>query len=177
MSRDIDVVDALRHYRHDWLNQIQLIKGNLALGRLDKVDSIIDDLVQQSKNESQLSNMNIPKVATSLLTCNWEEHPYIVSFETLTGEQGWSSYEDEIFRLINDIFNIFDEQSNRGEDNHLLLIFNDLNGKMIEIDFQGFLRKDHYLNDQIAHFKEQYDEKVTKIDWNERECYIKICFE
>ncbi len=173
----MDVVDILRHYRHDWLNQLQLIKGNLALRRLDKVESIIDDLVQQSKNESQLTNMNIPNVAARLLTCNWESHPYNVSFETLTGEKDWSILDEDLLLIINQLFNIFDEQVYRGEDNHLLFIFNDINGKMVELDFQGELRKNHRLNDELTCIKEQNDTKVEKIEWNERECYIKICFE
>ncbi|WP_082892657.1 Spo0B domain-containing protein [Rossellomorea aquimaris] len=35
MRENWGVVEALRHARHDWMNDLQLIKGNLDLNRLD----------------------------------------------------------------------------------------------------------------------------------------------
>ena len=40
MTKEINVIEALRHNRHDWLNVMQLVKTNLALGNYEStVDS------------------------------------------------------------------------------------------------------------------------------------------
>ena len=42
MTNQLDVINALRQTRHDWLNVMQLIKGNLALKRYDRIEEIIN---------------------------------------------------------------------------------------------------------------------------------------
>lgn len=59
MEKDWDTVELLRHSRHDWLNKIQLIKGNLTLGKIDRIKEIIDEIVYHTEQESKLSNLPI----------------------------------------------------------------------------------------------------------------------
>lgn len=63
MDKKKEFIELLRHYRHDWLNVLQLIKGNLALNKLNRVEEIIREIVIHTENESKLSNLQIPKVA------------------------------------------------------------------------------------------------------------------
>ena len=71
MTKEINVIEALRHNRHDWLNVMQLVKTNLALGNYERIEELIQQTVQTCVNESKLSSLGIPKVATKLLTYNW----------------------------------------------------------------------------------------------------------
>lgn len=48
MKKEWDVVEVLKYARHDWLNKIQLIKGNLALNRVDRANDIINTIVNES---------------------------------------------------------------------------------------------------------------------------------
>ncbi|WP_312471145.1 Spo0B domain-containing protein, partial [Neobacillus sp.] len=45
MGKEWDIVEVLRHSRHDWLNRLQLIKGNLDLNRIDRAKAVIDEIV------------------------------------------------------------------------------------------------------------------------------------
>lgn len=45
MSRDWSTLEVLRHARHDWLNQLQLIKANLSLGRTERANEIIEEII------------------------------------------------------------------------------------------------------------------------------------
>ncbi len=37
-----NIVDLLSHSRHDWMNKLQLIKGNLSLQKYERVNDIIE---------------------------------------------------------------------------------------------------------------------------------------
>ncbi|MDQ0339505.1 signal transduction histidine kinase [Caldalkalibacillus uzonensis] len=64
-------IDHLRHYRHDILNHIQMVKGYIQLGRLDDVKRYIDHIVLQAHQESLLSQLGDPELAYLLLTYNY----------------------------------------------------------------------------------------------------------
>ena len=36
MRKEWDTIEVLKHARHDWLNKLQLIKGNLSLIKIDQ---------------------------------------------------------------------------------------------------------------------------------------------
>ncbi|MFA9557200.1 Spo0B C-terminal domain-containing protein [Evansella sp. AB-rgal1] len=175
MNRDWDVVDVLRHYRHDWLNKLQLIKGNLDIGRVEKVEHIIRDVIQQSKNESDLSNMNMDKLAKRLLTFNWENHPYLLTFELVDGTADWSLLEERVLRIMNEIVSILDEHSVYGNDNRLLIIFKDVRNFELELDFDGYLKIDDKLEETFLNLRETY-QGITKMEWDGHGCYVRVAF-
>ena len=45
IEKEWNTVEVLRHARHDWLNKLQLIKGNLDLNELDRAKEIINEIV------------------------------------------------------------------------------------------------------------------------------------
>lgn len=83
MEKDWNMIEVLRHARHDWLNKIQLIKGNLSLNKTDRAKEIIDEIVVEAQQEARLSNMNLPGFASLLLTYNWENHYLQLEYEVL----------------------------------------------------------------------------------------------
>ncbi|WP_077214114.1 Spo0B C-terminal domain-containing protein [Bacillus dakarensis] len=83
MKKEWNTVEVLRHARHDWLNKLQLIKGNLSLNKVDRVFEIIDEIVVETQQESKLSNMNIPQFASLLFTYNWENYQIQLEYEIL----------------------------------------------------------------------------------------------
>ena len=98
MKKEWNTVEVLRHARHDWLNKLQLIKGNLDLNKLDRVREIINEIVIEAQNESKLSNLNIPQFASLLLTSNWENHSFQLEFEVID-ELKCGSIDDKV--LVN----------------------------------------------------------------------------
>lgn len=96
MDKEWNAVDILRHSRHDWLNKLQLIKGNLALERLDRVNEIIEEIIMDSKNESKLTNLKAPQLAALLMLFNWGERYFFLEFEILGDERNLSHLDEEI---------------------------------------------------------------------------------
>ena len=66
-----NVVELLRLIRHDWLNHIQVIKGYISMGRFDRVEEMLNQIVSDLEQESRLSNLNVPRLAELFLTYNW----------------------------------------------------------------------------------------------------------
>ncbi|MDG5786423.1 Spo0B domain-containing protein [Evansella sp. AB-P1] len=178
MGKDCDVVDVLRHYRHDWLNKLQLIKGNLEIGRVEKVESLIEEVIQQSKNESDLTNMNIQKVAKRLLTFNWERHPYLLSYEILTRKKDWDKVEDFVLKVLDDVVYLLDQYAVFGDSNQLFIIFrDDINKYELELDFHGHLNIiDEGFGKGIHQIKEQYGALIRNLEWDKHGCYLNIMF-
>ncbi|PFA64551.1 sporulation protein [Bacillus sp. AFS015802] len=98
MSENWGVVEALRHARHDWMNDLQLIKGNLDLDRVERAKQVIEEMVLVAQNESKLSNVKLPLLAEWILTYNWSRHLIKLDFEVLQCE---SSHGLEDMRLYN----------------------------------------------------------------------------
>lgn len=48
MDKNWTTIETLRQTRHDWLNKIQIIKGNLELNRIDRVKGIIDEIIVET---------------------------------------------------------------------------------------------------------------------------------
>lgn len=139
MKMDWNTVEVLRHARHDWLNQIQLIKGYISLNNIDRVKEIIDEIVAESKNQSKLSNMKLPQFASLLLTCNWENHLFQIEFECIhTIEQ---KIDDDILtEWTIHFFHTLDSSIQMFHDNHLsVTIEPQIEGIGFFFDFSGII--------------------------------------
>ncbi|ANU11297.1 sporulation protein [Planococcus antarcticus DSM 14505] len=71
MEKTMTVAQSLRHARHDYLNELQLIKLNLDLGRLQEAQVIIRSHAEAAMHASRLSDIGLPLTEEWLLTANW----------------------------------------------------------------------------------------------------------
>ncbi|WP_075982439.1 Spo0B C-terminal domain-containing protein [Bacillus massilinigeriensis] len=141
MNRDWNTVEVLRHARHDWLNKIQLIKGNLSLNKYGRVNEIIDEIVAESKQQSKLSNLNIPQFASLLLTCNWENHLFQIEFDVLDDHPNKNKIQDEaLTNWTNNFFQTLDLSVKMFYDNYLsVTIEPQIEGTGFFFDFRGII--------------------------------------
>jgi stage 0 sporulation protein B (sporulation initiation phosphotransferase) len=138
MSEKWDTINLLRHARHDWLNRLQLIKGNIALDHIDRAKMIIDEIVIQARQEAKLCNLGMPILAEKLLTFNWQRHPYSLEFEIIGDEVDLSSGEKELTKWLSKLFSTLDSAVDEFFENHLLLTFQLLDEEIrLIIDFNG----------------------------------------
>lgn len=56
-----EIVQLIQHYRHDVLNELQIVMGYLNIGKLEKVEEKLHDWIQKLNEERLLANLNIPK--------------------------------------------------------------------------------------------------------------------
>ncbi|WP_273832639.1 Spo0B C-terminal domain-containing protein [Guptibacillus sedimenti] len=138
MSKKWNTFDVLRHSRHDWLNRLQLIKGNLALDHVDRAKEIIEEIIIQSRQEAKLSNLNAPKLAEYILTFNWCNHLFQLDFEVIGDEYDICAYEADLIALIAQCTAVLDSHVNVPADHHLLLTLQLYHEEIhLVFDFQG----------------------------------------
>lgn len=119
MEKRWSVLDALRHSRHDWLNKIQLIKGNLALNKVERVHEIIAEIVREMQHESKLTNLKAIRFAEWLLTYNWDARHVVVSYEVLGDGGDLSAYDEALSAWCAAFLQQLEQQANQHAENHL----------------------------------------------------------
>ncbi|WP_017728647.1 Spo0B C-terminal domain-containing protein [Halalkalibacterium ligniniphilum] len=176
MTKEKDILEVLRHCRHDWLNVIQLIKGNLALRRYDRVEEVLETTIQQLMNESKLSNLGIPSISTRLLTFNWSSHPYKLGTEVIGDVTDLSLLEVELEQFVGPLLFIFENHCMAEQENHLLITFQLFpNSCRLTFDFQGGLKEIHRLRRGLLELVK--DKWESGIELKENECVFSISLE
>jgi stage 0 sporulation protein B (sporulation initiation phosphotransferase) len=150
MSENWGIVDALRHARHDWMNDLQLIKGNLELDRVERAKQVIDTMVLTAKNESKLSNLKLPLLAEWILTYNWSSR--LVKLEFEVGQTGYARTlnDHKLVLLCKEVMELLESNVESKAENQLSLIINlpEENPRFI-FDFTGILKETDGLEEWI----------------------------
>ncbi|TWT09028.1 Spo0B domain-containing protein [Planomicrobium sp. CPCC 101079] len=71
MKDTLTMAQSLRHARHDFLNELQLIKMNLDLGRIEQAQKIIRSHAEAAVHASRLAALKLPKTEEWLLVSKW----------------------------------------------------------------------------------------------------------
>jgi stage 0 sporulation protein B (sporulation initiation phosphotransferase) len=173
MTNQLEVLKALRQTRHDWLNVMQLIKGNLALKRYDRIEEIIEQVTQQSICESKISEIQASSVVYFLLTYNWFSNNMKLEID-VAGEV-FSLEKDEVrlLRLCKEITEKLTNDCKIDTENNLLItfLFTDDKCELI-FDFQGTLQK----KEQWQPFFSKWESTVKLVEMNDYECVLVASF-
>ncbi|XJZ26358.1 Spo0B C-terminal domain-containing protein [Bacillota bacterium Lsc_1132] len=142
MEKEWDIVEVLRHSRHDWLNKLQLIKGNLDLNRIDRAKAIIDEIVVEAQNETKLSNLQLPHFASLLMKANWENYFFQLEYEILQDTGAISIDEHELVSWTSLFFSSLNSAVAMFEENQLAITIVPLKeGARFFFDFHGIIKK------------------------------------
>ncbi|MGM9988646.1 MAG: Spo0B C-terminal domain-containing protein [Bacillaceae bacterium] len=162
------ITDILRHSRHEWLNQLQLIKGYLELGDKERVCEIIDEIVFQANQETTLSNLKMNKTAELFLTYNWDVHNYKIEFEILLAQQNLSFIDDVVYNWVDTFLQIVDNGADIFYDNFLsITIAENEEGYCFIFDFSGRLK-------DITELKQYVGKQNNELDVHMHECTLNV---
>lgn len=176
IKKDWTKVELLRHVRHDWLNKIQLIKGNLDLNKIDRTKEIISEIVIQAQNETKLSNLNFPNLTLLLLTHNWEQHSFQIEFEVLDHIKYREMDDQWVTQWISQFFLQLDNALKPYGDNHLSLTLKpQVQGIRFFFDFCGTIEK----KDMIQRFTEKTSKgiHIQQVDIKDQEFSLEVFFQ
>lgn len=174
MEKEWNIVEVLKHSRHDWLNKLQLIKGNLDLNRMERAKEIINEIVIEAQQESKLSNLNIPNFASLLLKSNWESHLFQLEFEVLQ-ESGSLNIQDAFLTdWTSSFYTCLNSSIEAFQENHLSIsIDTHENGACFFFDFRGIIRKKELIEKFLAEFQLKNMEMAVK-ELSEQELALEV---
>ncbi len=176
IKKDWTKVDLLRHVRHDWLNKLQLIKGNLDLNKIDRTKEIISEIVIQAQNETKLSNLNFPNLTLLLLTHNWEPHSFQIEFEVLNQMKCNEMDDQWLTEWISTFFVQLDDALKPFADNHLSLTLEPQEqGIRFFFDFCGTIEKRELLQTFLE--KETAGVNIKQVDILDQEFSLEVIFQ
>lgn len=153
VMKDWDIVKVLRHSRHDWLNRLQLIKGNLDLNRIDRAKEIIDEIIMDTQQEAKLSNLQMTLFAALLLKSNWENYYFQLEYEVLTDTDSLKIDDSLVTKWTSSFFSELNSVVEPFGENHLSITIEvKTGGVSFFFDFSGIISKkeqfEQYLKDQ-----------------------------
>lgn len=121
MDKKWTTFEVLRQSRHDWLNKIQIIKGNLELNKIDSVKGYIEEIIIESQQEAQLSNLNLPKLSELLMTANWNNWNFECEYEVIEVFVGFPELDKLMYEWTNRYFHMLEKQLDPFNENILTI--------------------------------------------------------
>lgn len=166
MEKEWDIVEVLRHSRHDWLNRLQLIKGNLDLNRIDRAKAYINEIVIEAQHETKLCNLYMPLFASLLLKTNWEKHSFLLEYEVLNDSESVKINDELMTKWTSSFFSCLDQAIEPFQENHLsITIEPQVDGVRFFFDFSGIIMN----NKRIEQFLSASEIKVDVKEFIENE--------
>lgn len=166
-----DVIEMLRHYRHDWLNDIQLILGYAQLGKLDKVQNKITDIIERSNQERGLDRLNIPKTFIWLYQLNWQSDSFKLQFQSMFDQPPVMIDDELLLTKIQKIFRILSSYQKEYQQYLGTLIFKQVNHTIdihlsFDLDWNDLSLLKQELQ-SLPYIKEVKEDKLLRIEWQE----------
>ncbi|MGJ7912284.1 Spo0B C-terminal domain-containing protein [Neobacillus sp. LXY-1] len=141
MEKQWNLIEVLRHSRHDWLNKLQIIKGNLDLNRIERTKEVINEIIIEAQHETNLSNLHIPCFAEVLLKTNWETHSFLLDYEVLQDTEVAKINDVMITDWTTSFFSCLDQAIETFHENHLSITIKlEPEGFRFFFDFSGIIR-------------------------------------
>ncbi len=154
MEKQWSVLDVLRHSRHDWLNKIQLIKGNLALNKVERVHEIIEEIVHDMQHETKLTNLKAERFAELLMTYNWGARRLSLEYEVIGDGCDLSAYDTELTEWCREFFFIMEQQADMNTENHLDISIEVIDGEVrLFFDYSGTINHADVLKEWLEQHK------------------------
>lgn len=133
--RDSDVIQMLRHYRHDLMNHLQIVQGYLSMGKTDKVQNKLKDYMGELHEEGKLVNLNAPMFALYILQFKFLHTNFRVIYHIRTAAKNLQSVDE----LLTDCCEKIMERIVKSSDEMQLYVLNiqlyDVGQDMLELEF------------------------------------------
>lgn len=79
-----EVVNILRHYRHDLINKLQIVHGYLTMKKYDKLGQTLDELFKELDEERKLLHLGIPQFTLWVVCFNTSYSNFRLSYKIHT---------------------------------------------------------------------------------------------
>lgn len=171
MMEEEEVLEMLRHYRHDWLNDLQLISGYAQLGKLDRVQSKITEILERSEQAREFDRLNVPKTMLWLYQFNWKSASFFLDFRIWSEEQPIPIDDNKLLEHIQKVFQILPSyQKEYQQYDGMFIIKNTRHNSKVYITFDNEWNNIRTLQKELEEldFIQQIETKdQLKIMWKE----------
>ena len=157
-------LELLQHSRHDWMNRLQVIKGNLELSNIDRAKEVIEEIIIEVRQEAQLSSLGVPRLSEWLLTYNWKRSSRLsVKYELLSEGRIPIELDSPVLEWLKWIVDKIEKSVPADVDNELYLIF------QIDQEQSAFRVLLEYEGGPLAYSPQELlaDKEGPSLEWND----------
>ncbi len=133
--KDSEVVELLRHYRHDSLNDLQLVNGYLQLGKLDKVEAKMKEMVEKAAEERKLDHLNLPKSMLWILQKNWFTNNLNLTYK-IHVEDNVEASDTLLCDELETLFVLLEDSQKEYQEYHATINFYDIKSNSLQVIIQ-----------------------------------------
>lgn len=153
-SQPLSISEVLRFANHDFMNQLQLIKMNLDLGRVEEAKKIIENLSERSKNFSDISKLRLPKTVEWLQTVQWRFPAFEISIDCNAKASTESEVDEQVANYLEKtIIHVYDQLDPFIEQILLLEIKSDNELFQVIFDLKGKWDAEQFRHQDVAKIK------------------------
>lgn len=143
-----DVMDLIRHYRHDLLNELQLIHGYASMGKPEKINEKVKRMIEHYQEERKLFGFQCPYFTIWLMSFNWEYSQFQINYRA-EDIGDISNMDLTLFSSCKEIFSIIPQHT---DENHVYkgeLEIQKQHELRLEFVFYGPFHKPEKLNAEL----------------------------
>ncbi|PRO64997.1 Spo0B domain-containing protein [Alkalicoccus urumqiensis] len=140
MQEEERLLKMLSHYRHDMMNEVQLLKAYLSMNRTEKASAVVDRMVVEAEQHSRLHRLGAPRFACSLLEWMWEAPPLPVELDIHNGD-GFTDVETEALTLFASFRNWLDSYVPAGAEGSVQITVKPPGRMIFEAEGGGWIYK------------------------------------
>lgn len=169
MSRmKADFLHTLNHYRHDILNELQLVKGYLSLNKIEKAQKCIDHIVIRANEDTQVCQIGAPNLVYFLLNQRMTQQKMRVDIDLDVLKQHMlimTRMGDDILSIIQGIIGSLEKICQEQMENDLLIVFEGSGEQLcLVLEFDGFCHEEANMHSLDAALKQIHPEKMKRFE-------------
>ena len=136
------IIQLMSHYRHDWMNDLQLLFGYVSLKKYDKLSDCLDKIRCKAMKENSIAKLGIPSLVAYFISFRLKENALALELEM---EQDINLAAlpmdtEKVSQLVQGIVDLFHVNSAPSEEliNVLSVQFAlEDNALLVDLDYQG----------------------------------------
>ncbi|MCP3762599.1 sporulation initiation phosphotransferase B [Domibacillus sp. A3M-37] len=171
------VVKTLRHARHDWMNDIQIVKGYLALNNLDEAARAADHIIVKAVQESRLCNLGMPGMAELFMTFNWSQHLFRLEYELDDGIKTGSADDQKALSFFSRLFALLEQHIKDYNGHELFVHFSEKEECLfVRMEWMGDVANRPLLLDKINEIPKELQLKCAVLETGCQDILMEVTF-
>lgn len=148
-----EVIRLLNQYRHDVMNELQIIQGYLSIGKIDKVKDKVNSCIDKLNQERKLTNLNTPLFILWLVRFNTLHTNMRATYEINVTNNNLSKIDDLLVKSCQQVTNWIKDVGDRNELYEIMIELNEtVYESEVTLDFNinGLFHEEAYNNSNFA---------------------------
>ncbi|GGJ84058.1 hypothetical protein GCM10007063_03190 [Lentibacillus kapialis] len=132
---ETDVIQMLRHYRHDLMNHLQIVQGYLSMGKIEEAQKKLRNYTEELQEERKLVNLDAPRFALYILQFYFLHTNFRLTYHIRTVAENLQSVDELLAEQCEKIMERIVMSSDAMQLYELDILLYDADQDMIEVDF------------------------------------------